>query len=374
MATFFAPAERTERRRFRNQVEAISRSPLMNTLLQVMAGLLVVINENRQIVALNHTFLDSLGIDNPEDVLGLRLGESLHCIHAFEQPGGCGTSQYCSTCGAVIAMMGAMEQDVPVEKTCALSMRDGGGTSDICLRVQATPLQIDGQRWVVVCAQDISQETFRSNLENVFFHDVNNIITSLLGASSLLAHNFDSSQEVRQIHRTAVRLANEMTLQRSLAQGASTGYHVNKDSVSLEKISSETDLLLSGHKAMQGRTIEESCFDTAFVLNTDLMLVSRTLGNMLLNALEATPDGGRVLLETRREDDAVCWAVSNSGHIPENIQKRIFQRHFSTKEGSGRGFGTYSMKLFAEHYLNGSITFASSAETGTVFTLRLPVA
>ena len=125
---------------------------------------------------------------------------------------------------------------------------------------------------------------------------------------------------------------------------------------------------------MQGRTIEESCFDTAFVLNTDLMLVSRTLGNMLLNALEATPDGGRVLLETRREDDAVCWAVSNSGHIPENIQKRIFQRHFSTKEGSGRGFGTYSMKLFAEHYLNGSITFASSAETGTVFTLRLPVA
>jgi PAS domain-containing protein len=373
METFFAPAERTERRKFRNQVEAISRSPLMNTLLQVMAGMLVVINEDRQIVALNHTFLSSIGVDDAEEILGLRLGETLHCIHAFEQPGGCGTSPYCSTCGAVIAMMGAMAQDEPVEKNCALTMRDGKGTRDICLRVRATPLRIEDQRWIVVCAQDISQELYRSNLENVFFHDINNIITSLLGASSLLSHNLDSLREVRQIHRTAVRLAHEMTLQRSLAQGANTGYAVSKSPVSIEKIRSETDLILNGHKALQGKSIEESCFDREFVLNTDLMLVSRTLGNMLLNALEATPEGGKVVLRTRPESGLVCWEVWNGGHIPIDIQKRLFQRHFSTKEGSGRGFGTYSMKLFAEHYLNGSISFDSSAENGTTFTLRLPV-
>jgi signal transduction histidine kinase len=372
METFFAPAKRTERRQFRNQVEAVSQSPLMNTLLQTMAGLLVVLNEDRQIVALNHVFLDALGIHNPEEVLGLRLGESLHCIHAFEEPGGCGTSQSCSTCGAVIAMMIAMQNDSPCERTCALTTETDGVRRDICLRVRATPLSVEMQRWIVVCAQDISQELYRANLENVFFHDINNIITALLGASSLLAKNLHSLQEVEQIHKTAIRLANEMALQRVLAQGMSAQYSPQAVPVSLEKIRSETNLILYGHKALQGKTIHEVRAAGDCTINTDVMLVSRILGNMLLNALEATPEGGEITFTTRIDGAVTTWEVWNEAYIPEDIQMRIFQRHFSTKTGSGRGFGTYSMKLFAEHYLNGKIAFASTMDGGTVFSLRLP--
>jgi sensor histidine kinase regulating citrate/malate metabolism len=101
------------------------------------------------------------------------------------------------------------------------------------------------------------------------------------------------------------------------------------------------------------------------------MLVSRILGNMLLNALEATPEGGKITFTTRIDGDAMVWEVWNEAFIPEPVQRRIFQRHFSTKTGSGRGFGTYSMKLFAEHYLNGSMSFTSTEDGGTVFSLRL---
>lgn len=373
METYFAPAKRTERRKFGNQVEVVSQSPLMNTLLQTMAGLLVVLNEDRQIVALNHVFLDALGIDNPEELLGLRLGESLHCIHAFEEPGGCGTSSSCSTCGAVIAMMSALQQDTPCEKTCALTTQTDGVCRDICLRVRATPLFVEEQRWIVVCAQDISQELYRANLENVFFHDINNIITALLGASSLLSKNLHSLREVDQIHKTAIRLANEMSLQRVLAQGMNVKYSPQNSPVSLEKIRSETNLILHGHKALQGKTIHEVRSAGDCIISTDVMLVSRILGNMLLNALEATPEGGKITFTSRVDGDSMVWEVWNEAFIPEPVQKRIFQRHFSTKTGSGRGFGTYSMKLFAEHYLNGSMSFTSSEDGGTVFSLRLPI-
>jgi len=66
METHFAPAERTDVRVFRQQVEAVSSSPVMTTLLDTMAGLLVVLNEDCQIVALNHAFLATLGIADPD--------------------------------------------------------------------------------------------------------------------------------------------------------------------------------------------------------------------------------------------------------------------------------------------------------------------
>jgi sensor histidine kinase regulating citrate/malate metabolism len=51
----------------------------------------------------------------------------------------------------------------------------------------------------------------------------------------------------------------------------------------------------------------------------------------------------------------------------------IFQRSFSTK-GFGRGLGTYSIRLLTERYLKGSVSFTSSALSGTIFRVRYPLA
>ncbi len=50
---------------------------------------------------------------------------------------------------------------------------------------------------------------------------------------------------------------------------------------------------------------------------------------------------------------------------------QMFHRSFSTK-GTGRGLGTYSMKLLSERYLGGSVTFRSIPGEGTTFTARYP--
>jgi hypothetical protein len=84
METRFAPPEKTDRRIFAGQVESISKSPIISKLLEATSGLLAILNENRQIVGLNEAFLNSLGICDSATALGLRLGETLNCVHASE--------------------------------------------------------------------------------------------------------------------------------------------------------------------------------------------------------------------------------------------------------------------------------------------------
>lgn len=370
--TNFAPAKRTERRKFKNQLDTLSHSPIMNTLLGTMGGLLIVLNEDRQIVAINHTFLDLLGITDAEKVLGLRLGESLKCVHAHEEPHGCGTTPHCPTCGAAIAMMVAINEDRPSEEICALTADQEGVKNDMCLLIKTQPLQLEGNRWILVFAQDITQQQFWVNLERVFFHDVNNILTTLAGNSELLAMKYPESEEMRYIKDAAKRLCGEISWQRSLSRHKNVTCQINKNKTSTKAIQKEVDLIIVQHEAGKDKYIDATWPTENIPVFTDPLLVSRVLGNMTINALEATKEKGTISLITKVEPNHIIWEVWNNEYIPSTVQKRIFQRHFSTKSKNGRGLGTYSMKLLGEEYLKGRISFTSNKRSGTTFFFSLP--
>jgi sensor histidine kinase regulating citrate/malate metabolism len=58
--------------------------------------------------------------------------------------------------------------------------------------------------------------------------------------------------------------------------------------------------------------------------------------------------------------------------MPDEIQQQLFTRSVSTK-GAGRGLGIYSMKYLTETYLHGSVSFISTKEKGTIFTVSYPL-
>ena len=371
--TYFAPSRRANRRAFENQVVDISQSPIMNTLLKTISGLMVVLNEERQIVAINHAFLEAIGISDAQEVLGLRLGECLGCVHAQAEPNGCGTTPQCVTCGAAIAMMAAIENDISDERMCSLTSEKDGVTNDICLLIRAHPIRVDTRRWILIFAQDITQEQFWMNLERVFFHDVNNSLAALLGFSDLLVTEMPDNMAAQQIRAAAVRLNAEVSLQRTLSKNRGATYSLNKATIPLDRIKKELNLLIDGHTARIGKELTESWPEADVFVHTDPLLVSKVLGNMVINALEATAKGGlvRILVEVPR--DAVVWKVWNDAYIEEKYQLRVFQRFFSTKSNASRGLGTFSMKLFGEQYLGGSVGFTSDRAEGTTFFFRLPL-
>jgi signal transduction histidine kinase len=372
METHLAPTGRTDVRVFQQQVESVSGSPVMNVLLDTMAGLLVVLNEDRQIVALNHSFLKALGIDDPEKVLGLRLGESLKCEHAYKKPAGCGTTAHCSTCGSAIAMMTAINENRMDEQMCALTAIQDGAKHDISLLIKAHPITVEGHRWILVIAQDVTQQQFWANLESVFFHDINNILSILSGYGEILARDMPDKRVVRKINESIERLQNEMALQRSFSSRKDAKYIPRKSKSSTNRIKQETGLIVHQHRAASGKTIDERWPEKNIKLTTDALLVSRVLGNMIINALEASDEGETVRLTTRVKSSHITWEIWNNGFIPADIQKRVFQRHFSTKSNFGRGLGTFSMRLFGERYLKGNVSFTSSEADGTTFRFRLP--
>ena len=105
---------------------------------------------------------------------------------------------------------------------------------------------------------------------------------------------------------------------------------------------------------------------------TDPVLLSRVLVNMVKNALEAPNTMPVVTLGCTAKNNHIDFYVHNNAYIAEDAAKYIFQPMCSTK-GNNRGFGTYSIRLIGENYLNGKVWFESLPETGTTFMIQLPI-
>jgi sensor histidine kinase regulating citrate/malate metabolism len=129
--------------------------------------------------------------------------------------------------------------------------------------------------------------------------------------------------------------------------------------------------LFSKHEIIKGKKlhVQENLDDVA--LYTDPVILRRILGNMVKNALEASSIKATVSLSFQGKDNIIRFSVHNSTWIEREVQLQLFKRSFSTK-GSGRGIGTYSMKLLGEKYLKGKVWFQSSPEKGTTFFIAIP--
>lgn len=373
METYFAPAERATIRDLKDEIEFASNNPVIDGLMSAVSGLLAVLNQERQILTVNTSLLEMLGIAEIAQAWGLRPGEALNCVHAHEPPAGCGTTKYCASCGAAIAMVTSLEENLPVEKKCAATVIKGGETVEICLLVKSSPLLIDGHRYLLLFLQDITRQERWAALERSFFHDLNNIIMGLVGASELLVLEKNPDEKDKLANLTlqlSTRLADEIKIQRTLAQAEIKEQQANFQRISTRKLISEVQKIFSGHPATTGKQLILPTDLPEQFLITDVSPALRVLTNMLVNAFEATTDTVRIQVD--ETPTTITFSVWNREAIPAEIALRIFQRHFSTKNEPGRGLGTYTMKLLGEQFLHGQVDFTTSEADGTVFRLTLP--
>jgi PAS domain S-box-containing protein len=103
----------------------------------------------------------------------------------------------------------------------------------------------------------------------------------------------------------------------------------------------------------------------------DPALLKRILQNLVNNAVQAMPEGGKLEIESRRENGEVAITVQDSGvGIPEDAKDKMFTPLFTTK-AKGQGFGLPVVKRMTEA-LGGTVAFESEVGKGTKFIFRLP--
>ena len=368
--THYLSPERSSPAEISARSRALGEYSLLSAVLETFPGGTVVLDENRQIIAANKIFLNYLGLQVKEEVLGKRPGELVGCRVPPTAPGGCGTGKECRHCGLVNTVVDAITSGETATGECRIALASGNALD---MSVAATAAMVADSPVVFVGLEDIGGRKRREVLEKTFFHDLMNTAGGMRGSLGLLEEELagiGDADLVSMIVRLAQNLVEEIQAFRQLSAAERQDLAVEMKLVDIRALLKELVTLYANHQVAEGKTLLVSNPDDLRA-HTDPRILHRVLGNLIKNALEATAVGGTVRVEATQDGRQTTFHVSNPGVMPPEVKLQMFQRSFSTK-GEGRGIGTYSVKLLGEHYLGGRVSFTSEEGQGTCFTLEIP--
>jgi PAS domain S-box-containing protein len=203
-------------------------------------------------------------------------------------------------------------------------------------------------------------------------HDFNNILTAILGLANLLEARLPPGDPLaeypKNIAASAVK-ASELT--RGLL-AFSRKQVLNVRPVSLNE-------LIRGMTSLLRRLIREDidleavfCGADTSVL-ADPVQVEQVIMNLITNAVDAMPGGGRIVIETQARDGHVVLSVTDTGSgMDAATQDKVFDPFFTTKEvGKGTGLGLAMVYGIVRQH-KGAIYLHSEPGTGTSIRISLP--
>lgn len=220
-------------------------------------------------------------------------------------------------------------------------------------------------------------------------HDFNNILMSIMGASDLLLAQLGSDSPTR---------AEVAGIQRSVQRGAgltrqllafSRRQATRRQLATLGTIVTGMDTMLR-RLIGSGIELDIACAPEPAVVMVDPAQIEQVVMNLVVNARDAMPEGGRVTVRVDQveldEGSTVgspgectgCYArlsVSDTGTgIDEQTRGKLFEPFFTTKDqGKGTGLGL-SIVYGIVKECGGSVTVASEPDRGATFTVYLPAA
>jgi two-component system, cell cycle sensor histidine kinase and response regulator CckA len=276
---------------------------------------------------------------------------------------------------------------------------EGGERSARLFVSAADPGSDEGASAIVFALDTTEQRTLQENLAQSqkmqaigqlaggVAHDFNNVLTAIIGYSDLLLANHrptdPSFQDIMQIKQNANRAAG---LVRQLL-AFSRRQTLRPQTLQLNDVLSELQMLL---RRLVGETIQLEVVHSRdlWLVKADLNQFEQVIVNLVVNARDAMPDGGRITLRTsnfaasecaRLKQKAIVAAdyvlveVQDTGHgISPEVQAKIFEPFFTTKEvGKGTGLGL-SMVYGIVKQTGGYVFCESEPGAGATFRILLP--
>lgn len=203
-------------------------------------------------------------------------------------------------------------------------------------------------------------------------HEIRNPLGGIKGFASLLHRDLADKPELLRLTDYIVEGAN--TLDRLVTQvlNFSRPFHLEIKTINLADALNELKETLFAENALNS-TIEFHLTAPKFLLcPVDSGLLKAAIHNLLMNAIQAMPDGGKLSLQLEENDNKAEIKIMDTGiGIPQEHLKKLFSPFFSTKpDGNGLGLAE-AHKVIQAH--GGEISVDSLPGYGTCFTLKIPL-
>ncbi len=140
----------------------------------------------------------------------------------------------------------------------------------------------------------------------------------------------------------------------------------------LRRILDDVTALAAPDASQHGVTVIRDTPSEPAMVRADVDLVKQAILNVVLNGIQAMPEGGNLRISAQRQEDNIVIAIQDEGEgIAPEVQEKIFELYFTTKKG-GSGIGlAQTYQILQWHY--GSVDFESIQGRGTTFRLRIPL-
>lgn len=236
-------------------------------------------------------------------------------------------------------------------------------------------------------AQDrlIQTEKFRAlgEMAGGVVHDFNNILTSILGRVQLLWKKMEKEKpkeredlirNLRLIEKSASDGANILSrIQKFTKTKKDTTFsfvdlnEIVEDSLEMTRSYWRDQAILSGIQIevkKELKNIEK--------ISGNATELREVLTNLIINAVDAMPEGGTLTLKTEEDQRLIYLKVSDTGTgMTQEVKNKIFEPFFTTKGDQGTGLGmSVAYSVISRH--EGEIEIESSPGLGSTFTIKLP--
>jgi signal transduction histidine kinase len=203
-------------------------------------------------------------------------------------------------------------------------------------------------------------------------HDLSHPIMNIGNSCKLIVKMFDDQEYRETFKRTIERELAQV--KRVLDDLRNVARPMPLQRFPLDMNKELTDLVESMQSTAEkaGLTVERELIFGQLYIEGDLFALNRVYRNLIMNALQATPPRGRVIVRTLRDATHATVEVADTGcGIPKERLDTIFEDFVTTKR-RGLGLGLAISKKIVEQ-LDGTITVASEVGVGTTFTLKFPL-
>jgi signal transduction histidine kinase len=205
-------------------------------------------------------------------------------------------------------------------------------------------------------------------------HGINNPLLGILSHLELelkATNDPDQRWEIEQCIAGTKRISATL---RGLVNYARPGPLVLSN-LSLHRLVTDTLSFLEGQPGFRGKRVENRVPEDLPHILVDSHQLSQVLMNLLINAAEATPDGGRITISASKlpfADSVEIHVSDTGGGIPPDILPHVFEPFFTTKRDKGTGLGLSISHTYVRRN-KGEIRIDSVLNQGTTVTITLPM-